>query len=554
MRFIQIGLEDDASKQEVVDLDPNETSKAIEAVENKDSTEPAKVLQVANYKEELAVLRAKNKADEGGETTGDESNNSDDTNADDGNISSGSDDSTGDGLPKTDDKDGKTDVQDTSSEDVEQTPGTTEMGKDAPGKSDTEVAQEDFLVQGHRMALEALDSMQEMSKYLDMIKRRSKLGGISPPTAKIIFNALESHSLRCGYDLDKTKVPSLESYGSYNGADQSTRELSVAIEGFLSSIWDAIKKFFKSIWKWVVDLLSGKKGSTPDSIARPQTEPTRNAAIRDLETKLDVLKKKLDKAEEVQAKLNVKLPKNVAKALFKNKDKGTFKEAFENGETLASVAESFAMLAKFFQQGSQQFSPGVISGKTNGLQIMMATKDNLGSINLGRFEVVPGSNQLLIEYSTEEITNGVHARFTLSGPNKGLYQTTNAHATSLLGKQGLSFVSDKKEQNEISLPDFDKGSLDNLNMIVNEIKKCYNSISDANKFLKSWADFIKKFTEDDIPDTWLGLDNAIITDLKAQVTLIGALELSLSAGYMKLENQVNVYKDGIDKLVTIYSK
>ena len=68
MRFIHIGLEEDAAKEVAVDLDPNETSKAIEAVKNKDSTEPVKVLQVANYKEEIAALRAKNKTENAGES------------------------------------------------------------------------------------------------------------------------------------------------------------------------------------------------------------------------------------------------------------------------------------------------------------------------------------------------------------------------------------------------------------------------------------------------------------------------------------------------------
>ena len=68
MRFFNLGLEDEKqenTEQPPVELEPNTVDKAINAVDNADSTEPEKVIEIANYKEELAAIRAKRKEEDG---------------------------------------------------------------------------------------------------------------------------------------------------------------------------------------------------------------------------------------------------------------------------------------------------------------------------------------------------------------------------------------------------------------------------------------------------------------------------------------------------------
>jgi hypothetical protein len=561
MRFIQIGAEDETSNGEEVELNPNETAQAIAAVDNQNSTEPAKVIQVANYKEEVAALRAENKDKENQDDTSVADTNTD---ANGGDTSAPVDNAVQDDEQTETPTDGaKPDEEDVPSDDVEQTPGTAELGQDAPGKTDEEVAQEDFIVQGHKMALEAIDGIQEMAKYHDFIKKRSKLGGINPQTAEIITKALENHSVRCGYTFDKKQVPSLENYASYSGAEKSTRELSVAIESFLSATWDAIKKFFKSVWKWIEDILTGGKSGKPDSVQRPQTKQTRDKSIRDLELKINDLKDKLksndklrdkdlSKGKTLNTKEPAKLPKELANVLFKNNDEGTFQEVFENGLVLAEVTDGFTNLTKFFDKASKNFAMGIANGENNGLGLMVATKDTLGAVALEKTVNLP--DDLLVEGFSKEIAGGVQACFTFAKSGYSFEKLGLVKSCAVLGKQGMSFVSDKKEQNVIVFPELSENNLSILFTIVNEIKKSYNNISASQVMLTACANVLNDTSNKGTPESWSTFTEEQIAELKAQAMFMATLNTSMTASYKKLENQVNIYKDAIDKLIAFYSK
>jgi len=111
MRFLSIEdvdtdtAVDDNSDEKKASLDSNEAAQAAQAVENQDSTEPAKVLQVANYKEELQKILDQQgindttSGDNNGQGSG--SDISSDTSSDVNGTGDTGNDGSGDGLGDT---------------------------------------------------------------------------------------------------------------------------------------------------------------------------------------------------------------------------------------------------------------------------------------------------------------------------------------------------------------------------------------------------------------------------------------------------------------------
>ena len=178
MRLFNLGLEDENQKnteQPSVDLEPNTVDKAIKAVDNADSTEPEKVIEIANYKEELAAIRAKRKEEDG------------DTESDD--TTSTNNDGDGDGDAGLDNGASAEDA-DASNEDTEQEnqEDDNEEEKADDGDSSSE-SEEEVATEGIKSVYAALESILEMSKFKDLLDRKSSLGGVNQATGFIISNA-----------------------------------------------------------------------------------------------------------------------------------------------------------------------------------------------------------------------------------------------------------------------------------------------------------------------------------------------------------------------------
>lgn len=98
---------------------------------------------------------------------------------------------------------------------------------------------------------EFTETVREYKSVGDLVQKASTKG-INKNSAKILNHSLESIDKRLesfGIDI-KTKVPSLESFGTF-GARVATQ---VAIEGIgdkLESLWNHIKKMAKRLWEFI---------------------------------------------------------------------------------------------------------------------------------------------------------------------------------------------------------------------------------------------------------------------------------------------------------------
>lgn len=555
MRFLNLGLEEETPNPEEVDLDPNETGQAKEVVENQDSTEPAKVLQMANYKEELATLRAQNPDDSEEIENDDDSDGGDDSDSsDDGDDDGGTEDVSSETDGDSEDEDGGDESGKEGDDDGETT-------NDVPEKTDSEVAQETFFTQGLKMCLEALDSTQEMAKYHRLLAKRSKLGGISHHTAKVITCALEVNAQRCGYIVNKHSLPALESYDTYSGSANSTRELSVAVEGFLSDTWEAIKKFFKSILTWITDLLSGKKKGPTDAVSNPQNKSERDKSIDVLKNNINTMNKKLLDIEKLRVKdeasgkpTTVKeerkqLPKNIAKVVFKNNDKGNVKEALTNLFSLTAVIVAFQNMVKPMSENSTNFITEINAGKDGELSNYIVEK---GSLIKDNFEVLTSLDGNLVTGQTSELFGGTSAVFTYVGNKAALLNDPKKF--SYLSKQGLKFVKLPDEQDQILVEPLTREVVKHFQDILMEIEKCFTLITSLQGYFSKMAGVIEKVTKSQDPQAWVGLDQPRINQLKEQVVFIGAISGSMGISYKNLEAQVNSCKNGISNYTQFYIK
>lgn len=226
MRFVSV--EDETSDSTGLAVD-----EAISATNAENSTEPSKILEVTNYKEELEKLKAANgEAVEPTDTAADETP-TEDTNTE-------SEDDNADGQADTDDSD--------STED-----STEEAGFDEDDSTeDSAVSDEDS--QDVDLAAE---SFFELKKLESIAQTTLTKGGITKQHAALLSINLNAVEKRLGFK--KPEVLAIENFSTV--ADRY-RNSTIALEGIketIKEIWEAIKRFFISIYKWFKDALFGQE-------------------------------------------------------------------------------------------------------------------------------------------------------------------------------------------------------------------------------------------------------------------------------------------------------
>lgn len=543
MRFINLGLEEEQPEEKPVDLNPDETSKALDVVQNQDSTETTNVIKVANYKEELEALRAKNKK------TTDTPVEDEETTPTDGEEES-SDTPTDESVNESEENESDKDEEDSDDSD------------DTLEKTDKEVAQEEYFVQGYKMALEGMDSINVMAKHHSLLKRRLNLGGISKNTAAVVINSLESYSERCGYSLEAISLPSIDEFNNFNTSLVSSKKLTLAIEGFLSTVWDSIVKFLKSIYNWIMDLLKGKKSTKNTEVTYPETKAARIKAIDDLKANMVFLRKRITELDDLRAKDSDKgkvnkpeqelLPEVITKKLFKTSDKGEAKEIYKNAIALFNVALTFKNIVQPMADNGKAFIVKVISKENGNLNDYAININKVSAVTL---EPKESNDDILVKGVTSELFGGVQACFTYTGkPDTDFVSEGIAKSCSSLSKQKLEFISNKKEMNSINVFPIDKTVTDNLNIVITDIDKMYSEINSIDNHLTVLANTIETIIKGQTPDSWNDLDEKRISELRAQVTFIGAISGSMTMSYKNLERQINTYKDGISRLIKFHIK
>jgi hypothetical protein len=581
MNFIQIGMEDEGTNPDVpesgddVNLQPNETQTAIDAVNNQDSTEPAKQLQVANYKEELAILQQQkanelpegedpaNPAPENGPDDGvvESPANTEDTPIEEPNADDGEDD---DNQEDGDD----TSSEESTEEDAEPVNTDAEMGSSGVGKDEGQVAQEQYILEGHRMVAQALESIHVMGKYHDFITARSKLGGISQHTAKVVNNAFEHHALVCGYK-PMTPTPAMEDFATYSGSLYSTQQLQIGIEGFLETVWQAIKKFFKSIWTWIMDMLTPKKQAPTMS---PADKAARDKVVIELTKQNEKLQKTLDKIDvnrerdnarkgEAEAErlrreaknATARLNQRLAAQLFKTSDKGSFSEISQNARMMSEVAQAAAKHAMALAKIVNLAGAAALGGRKLQPSELGIGKNSITGITFN--QVQRGNKSALVEAHTDEIFGGIGARFMFAGTDVNAIGKTIGPVKVIqeLGHQGFKITSvHEKSGFPTQMPVLEKSDLTSLREIVTEVAATFKGINVIQEHVTKVAGGIKELAEKQEPSSWQGLSKEDVAVLQMQLNFVGLIETNLVAGYKSFNDQVNNFKNAYMRLTEMY--
>ncbi len=574
MRFVQIATEDESQQGkdpvEPANLNPNEAEKAAEAIENQDSTEPEKVLQVANYKEELGKLLSQKGNDDTAEDpgTGDAGGESGDPD------SSGetSEEPAADGSDDTPADDGSAEEdppEDLSEEDTEPVDAEAELGEEGAGKSDEQVAQEQFIAQGHKMASEGLESITVMRRYHSMLTDASKLGGISQHTAKVITQAFEHHCSLVGYQ-PKERTPALEDFCGYTSAYQATRQLTVAIEGFIDTVWQSIKKFMKAVWQWIVDLLNGGKGNTTNPVAHPQSKQDRSKAVKNLEAQIKLLEEQLDQTNKLRAKDQERfkgqedaakkaqasereLSRRLAMMIFRSTDKGTALELQTNARELNNAMVAADAVIFRINLIVPLLAMHTLNGKIPRPDELVLGKQLASSL---KTTVVKSGSNPVTESISDEIVGGSAMRFMFGASDLKGYddRKTRVRLITDLGRQGFRVVTAQSKGNFPSaVPPLEKPLLVSLNVILKEIEDLYNRLNSLQATITDFAGVAKEVSEGrEIPTSWKNLDNESLAIVQAQINFIGLIETNAVAGYKSVSDLVNNYKNGIERLTKLY--
>lgn len=556
-RFIRVSLEDNENTEdsEKVNLEPNKTEQAIEAVEGKESTDPEKVIKVANYTEELAKIRQKNK----------EENNEQEPAEDSNQDQSESDNAEGEDNENTDDNSEENNEEENSSDD-----GDTDAKSQESSDGDEEVAMEHYIQQNMKQAYIAVESLTMLGKYKDMLERKLKVGGINQATALVIQNNIQVCADRVGFTFKK-QLPALETYTGFTSNTINTRELNYSLESLISGIWEAIKKFFKSVWNWILEILgirkksndSGKTISTKEE--RTKREEAAIQAAKNLEEKL----KKIDLARERDNEKNKKaiqteLSESIANHLFCSNDVGTFAEIVVNGDNILNGLKVCEDFIKTIQQINDNNLPLIYDQfQEPALQDYCIKKDIIGPLKIR--ETIKGNGISSWIFITEEIVGGVGFEFNLSDPSVIVRE-----AASLKAKEG--FLQDIKAQtfglakvnvrnknnNKKKVPLLDQNERSNLQNIVKNIKDQNMILSNALKMLEDLAANVKQISDLGDPVSWTNQQNTPgynekVAYMKKLLVVSGEFATNLLPPIQKLDKLVANFADNFAKIDNLYS-
>lgn len=294
MKVLNLALEDDEATTGLADPNgkPNELEKADNMVQNAESTDPAEVVKIANYKQEIEELKRQQEA-EGDGTSDDTSEDTGDTSTDE----SGGDESTTDET-STDETEETTDAD--NGADVEES-DTSESTEEEPVEK-TEADDEQL-----NEAVECYGTMTRLRNVIESAKSRNSL---STPAVEMFSISIESIKARLGVThLSKYKMPAMEDLSGFTARQKHTEAMCVAFEGFVKDVWDAIVRMFKAIATWIGDFFFRTKKSVGGA----------RADLKQMEQSNAILVKNLDKKAELKKKSDDGNSAPVDPVFFENK-------------------------------------------------------------------------------------------------------------------------------------------------------------------------------------------------------------------------------------------
>jgi hypothetical protein len=277
-----------------------EVDRAVDAQQAGDSTSPTDLTKVANYREELDKIKeGQNDDGSSGDGTGtaDNGGGGDSGSAD---QNSGQNNSEGDGNGASNDDAGGQAGSDGGAGEGASGDGANEdsSGNDSPD----EVTEETIEPSDENLATaqEAIDGQVTLVKMQAVLSASLEHGGISDSTSAIaIESVINSIKKRLGIPAESTGI-SMESFDSVSRRVVSTESLMTSISDTTKRVWEAIVKFFKAIWAWVKEFITGAKRS---EMERAKEQQVTTKALMDA--------KKLEVDEAIQ--------RNIASKLYKSR-------------------------------------------------------------------------------------------------------------------------------------------------------------------------------------------------------------------------------------------
>ena len=312
-KFFNIGLEEE-NETSLSDPEgkPNELEKADNMVGNSESVDPVEVVKIANYKEELALLK---------EQEGNSDDETDNTESTDDTEDSGSTDD-GEGEAISDNSESTDDTGDDSAE-------LPDNETDETDSKDSEVTGEEKTDEDDKQLNEAVESFTTLKRIHSVTVKAKERNSLSVDAVKLINISLEN--IKCKLGVTSTKaftLPAMEGLDTFTGRQKQSTGLVLALEGIIGDVWKAIVKMFKAIYDWVADFFFN----------RQKTVKNAKEDIRMVEANNSKLKKGLEKKANASATSD---GPPVDTPLFKSKSAYLLLAPDVDGDDSKALAESF---------------------------------------------------------------------------------------------------------------------------------------------------------------------------------------------------------------------
>lgn len=279
-KFLNLGLEE-AGEEGLADPEgkPDELEKADQMVQGEESTDPATVVKIANYKEELAALKEQ-------QGTNDDSGDSgEDT---------GSNDDQGGTEEAAEGEDGDSDAEDSSAEEEgDETDGEGDVEPATDKKTEEEGDGEGLSSEDAEQLTEAVESFAVLKKFHTLVNKAGERNSLTKPAVEVINISMEHIKTKLGLQgRPSYQIPAMENLASFTTRHKYTASLNAALEGIIGDVWAGIVRMFKAIWDWIADFLFNKKKTVKG--ARDDLKATSSAAAN--------LSKGLEKKKSMEQK------------------------------------------------------------------------------------------------------------------------------------------------------------------------------------------------------------------------------------------------------------
>lgn len=340
-----------------------EVDRAVDAQQAADSTSPTDLTKVANYREELEKIKQEQNNDgtsDDGTGTANNSGSGDSGSAD---QNSGQTNSEGNNNDTSSGNDNQQDGSDGSAGEGASGDGTAE---ETPGdNSPDEVTEESIEPSDENLAAaqEAIDAQATLIKMNAVLTASLEHGGVSDSTSAVaIESVLNSIKQRLGIPAEPTGI-SMESFDSISRRAVSTEGLISSVNDTVRRVWEALVKFFKGIWAWVKEFITGAKRA---EMERAKEQQATTKALMDA--------KKLEVDEAVQRNIASKLYKARSVYLVDSDADIDFKQMYTISMQYQKLIEEYMVsaeaIARRFVNVIAKFSTDSIDIRLlDGLQI-----------------------------------------------------------------------------------------------------------------------------------------------------------------------------------------